>query len=156
MLNRRDFLRNSLLAGAGTIALGSIPIAALAARDERVRLTILHTNDMHSHIDPFPADDPKYPGLGGMGKRATLIKQIRATEQHVLLLDAGDVFQGTPYFNFFGGEVEFKLMSQMGYDACAIGNRYNTFGKLFSVIIILLERPGSVFHIHHERVQSGS
>lgn len=122
MLTRRDFLRNALLAGAGTATLASLPLATWAARDERVRLTILHTNDMHSHVDPFPANDPKFPGLGGMGKRAALVKAIRAQEPNVLLLDAGDVFQGTPYFNFFGGELEFKLMSEMGYDACAIGN----------------------------------
>jgi 5'-nucleotidase len=89
---------------------------------EIIRLTVLHTNDMHSHIDPFPMNDPKYPGLGGIEKRSTLIKNIRATEENVLLLDAGDVFQGTPYFNLYGGELEFKLMSKMGYDACTIGN----------------------------------
>ena len=94
---------------------------ALASR-EIVKLTILHTNDMHSHIDPFPANDPKYPGLGGMERRAALINKIRKEEENLLLLDAGDVFQGTPYFNLYGGELEFKLMSKMGYDACTIGN----------------------------------
>jgi 5'-nucleotidase len=51
-----------------------------------------------------------------------LIKNIRQQEDNILLLDAGDVFQGTPYFNFYGGELEFKLMSKMGFDASTLGN----------------------------------
>lgn len=89
---------------------------------EFITLTILHTNDVHSRIEPFPMDGSRNEGLGGAAKRAGLIRKIREQQQHVLLLDAGDVFQGTPYFNFFGGELEFKLMSAMGYDACTIGN----------------------------------
>jgi 5'-nucleotidase len=77
---------------------------------------------MHSRIEPFPADGGQFAGMGGMARRATLIQQIRAQEPNVLLLDSGDVFQGTPYFNFFEGELEFKLMSQMNYDACTLGN----------------------------------
>ncbi len=84
------------------------------------RLTILHTNDMHSQIDPFK--EGRYEGLGGMAARASAIAKVRAEEAHVLLLDVGDVFQGTPYFNMFGGELELKLMSEMGYDATTIGN----------------------------------
>lgn len=85
-------------------------------------LTILHTNDMHSRIDPFPNDGGKYVGMGGMAQRAQLVKQIRQEQDQVLLLDAGDIFQGTPYFNFFKGALEFKLMSQMEYDAATLGN----------------------------------
>ena len=86
------------------------------------KITILHTNDVHSHIDPFPSNDAKYPNLGGVAQRAALIHKIRSQSEHVLLLDAGDIFQGTPYFNLYGGELEFKLMSQMKYDASTIGN----------------------------------
>lgn len=93
----------------------------LAARD-LVKLTILHTNDVHSHIDPFPDNDARYPGLGGAARRAALIKKIRGQEKNVLLLDAGDIYQGTYYFNKYGGELELKLMTEMGYDASAIGN----------------------------------
>lgn len=89
---------------------------------EITKLTILHTNDLHSRIEPFPEDGGRYAGLGGAAKRASLIQKIRNEEKHVLLLDAGDIFQGTPYFNFFGGELEFKLMSRMGYDASTLGN----------------------------------
>ena len=60
-------------------------------------------------------DGSRNAGLGGAARRAKLIDQIRREESNVLLLDSGDIFQGTPYFNFFGGELEIKLMSRMGY-----------------------------------------
>lgn len=120
MTNRRDFLKQGLAFGAGSFLMG-LP-SELMAKSDLIKLTILHTNDVHSHIDPFPDNDPKYPGLGGAARRAALIKNIRATEPNVLLLDAGDIYQGTYYFNKYGGELELKLMSEMGYDASAIGN----------------------------------
>jgi len=120
MNNRRDFLKQGFALGAGSLLLGWPEL--LMAKNDLVKLTILHTNDVHSHIDPFPDNDPKYPGLGGAARRAALIKKIRATESNVLLLDAGDIYQGTYYFNKYGGELELKLMSEMGYDASAIGN----------------------------------
>jgi 5'-nucleotidase len=60
--------------------------------------------------------------MGGVARRASLIETIRKEDPNVLLLDAGDIFQGTPYFNYYGGELEFKLMSMMQYDASTIGN----------------------------------
>jgi len=116
MGNRRNFIKQS---GLGVIGLSLLPQFSLA-KSKDVKLTILHTNDMHSHIHPFTSGRNK--GLGGMAQRAALIKQIREQEEHVLLLDAGDVFQGTPYFNFYGGELELKLMSEMKYDAATLGN----------------------------------
>jgi 5'-nucleotidase len=98
-----------------------MPLELLASFD-LVKVTILHTNDVHSRIDPFPANDPKYPGMGGVARRAAIISAIRKKEKNVLLLDAGDIFQGTPYFNLYGGKPELQLMSQMGYDAATIGN----------------------------------
>ena len=123
-MKRREFLRNSLLGTAGFTVLGSMANAAQAATTAKgpVKLTILHTNDMHSRIEPFPDNGGQWAGLGGMARRAALIKDIRAQEPNVLLLDSGDIFQGTPYFNFFGGELEYKLMSQMQYDASTLGN----------------------------------
>lgn len=117
---RRGFLKGSL----SLAALMSLPgWAQEIEQKERFKtLTILHTNDWHSRIDPFPINDPKYPGKGGATRRAALIETIRKENENVLLLDAGDVFQGTPYFNYYGGEIEFKLMSQMGYDAGTLGN----------------------------------
>ena len=120
-MNRRDFIRQASLGTAALGTLAALPAYAAPAAAPR-RLTILHTNDMHSRIEPFPDSATQFAGLGGMARRATMIKQIRAQEPHVLLLDSGDIFQGTPYFNFFGGELEYKLMSQMGYDASTLGN----------------------------------
>lgn len=118
MSERRAFLRNTLLLGAG-IALSP---THLFAQGKEENLVILHTNDWHSRIEPFPMDGGRNQGLGGAAKRAALIKKIRNEEKHVLLLDSGDIFQGTPYFNQFGGELEYKLMSEMGYDAVTLGN----------------------------------
>jgi 5'-nucleotidase len=67
-------------------------------------------------------DGGRFQGLGGAARRATLIRRIRAENPNVLLLDSGDIFQGTPYFNFFKGEIEFKAMSAMEYDVATIGN----------------------------------
>jgi 5'-nucleotidase len=85
-------------------------------------ITILHTNDQHSQIDPLPASDRTYGGKGGVARRATLVKRIRTENSNTLLVDAGDVFQGTPYFNLYRGEVEYKSMSAIGYDAATLGN----------------------------------
>ena len=110
MNKRRDFIKKS---GLGLIGVSILPEIAYAKK-ESIKVTILHTNDMHSHILPFTSGRNK--GLGGMAQRAGLINAIRRRNKHVLLLDAGDIFQGTPYFNFYGGELEFKLMSKMKYD----------------------------------------
>lgn len=122
-INRRDFFRRTILGGGALIAFSALPKDALAfLSDDFIKLTILHTNDQHSRIEPFPSDDLNYPGLGGFARRAALIKKIRSEEKNVLLFDAGDIWQGTPYFDMYGGELEFKLMSEMNYDAATIGN----------------------------------
>jgi 5'-nucleotidase len=122
-LSRRKFIKQALFSGFGLASLNLIPFSVFASKKKRyTKIVILHTNDVHSHIEPFPDNDPKYPGLGGAARRASLIQQIRNEEENVLLLDAGDVFQGTPYFNLYEGEIDFKLMSLMQYDACTIGN----------------------------------
>lgn len=124
IISRRDFLRKSFIAGSGLAVFSSLPeyVWGAFAADDLIKLTILHTNDVHSRIDPFPDNSPKFAGLGGVARRAALIKKIRSEEKNVLLLDAGDIWQGTPYFNMYGGELEFKLMSEMQYDASTIGN----------------------------------
>lgn len=120
-MKRRNFLKTI---GASSALLGTagLPLQAFTDTESIVKLTILHTNDVHSRIEPFPMDGGKRQGLGGAARRAALVEKIRKEEQNVLLLDCGDIFQGTPYFNFFGGELEFKLMSQMKYDAATLGN----------------------------------
>lgn len=119
-INRRNFLKTGgMVAAAAALNLNALD--AIAAGDV-VKLTILHTNDVHSRIEPFPMDGSKFAGLGGTARRSALIKSIRAKENNVLLFDAGDIFQGTPYFNKYGGELEIKLMSEMKYDAATMGN----------------------------------
>jgi 5'-nucleotidase len=134
MTTRRKFLKSSL-AGVAALAFPrsvlqsfsspvltdiSAPLLEMAARETLI--TILHTNDTHSQIDPLPENDRQYPGKGGVARRATLVKKIRKENPRTLLIDAGDVFQGTPYFNFYRGEVEYKSMSLIGYDVGTLGN----------------------------------
>lgn len=103
--------------------------SALAAQDIK-ELLILHTNDTHSRIEPIPATDPnpEYAGKAGFVRRATLIKEIRKQNKDLLLFDCGDFSQGSPFYNMFKGEVEVKLMNEMGYDAGTIGNHEFDFG----------------------------
>ena len=133
-INRRRFLKASIVGGAavafpqsafGVLATSAPsvltqPLLEVAAGETLI--TILHTNDTHSQIDPLPDNDKQYPGKGGVARRATLVKRIRKENPNTLLVDGGDVFQGTPYFNFFKGEVEYKSMSLIGYDVVTLGN----------------------------------
>ncbi len=117
--DRRRFLKKIVVASAaGVVGLPSCKVMG----GGQTKLTILHTNDVHSHIDPFPDNHSLFAGKGGFARRFALIKQVRRQEENVLLLDAGDIFQGTPYFNFYKGELDIKLMGDMGYDAGTIGN----------------------------------
>ena len=129
-MNRRNFLLTSAAFGASALAiprgLGFLdwrntwhPV--IGAAPAETLITVLHTNDTHSQIDPLPAND-KYAGQGGVARRATLVKQVRKENPNTLLLDGGDVLQGTPYFNYYRGEVEYKAMSAIGYDAGTLGN----------------------------------
>ncbi len=119
-MKRRNFIQNIVL-GTGTL-LVSPSLFSQENLKRKKRLVILHTNDTHSTIEPFPSKHSKFPNMGGVSKRNTIIQKIRSEEEHVLLLDAGDIFQGTPYFNTFNGELEMKLMSLLEYDAATMGN----------------------------------
>ncbi|HEY0004928.1 MAG TPA: metallophosphatase [Pyrinomonadaceae bacterium] len=133
MITRRRLLGLGLVGGAALMlppkiaeAFQTQPFDLLAApllepaRGEQL-ITILHTNDTHSQIDPLPSND-RNAGKGGVARRATLVKRIRRENPNTLLVDAGDAFQGTPYFNFYRGEVEYKSMSAIGYDVVTLGN----------------------------------
>ncbi len=120
MLSRKKFICNAALSAGAMMAGPSIVKAA--DYFSPLKLTILHTNDTHSRLEPFPMDGGRNQGLGGIAARGELINKIRSEEEHVLLLDAGDIFQGTPYFNLYKGEPEIKAMSAMKYDATTIGN----------------------------------
>ncbi|WP_088341347.1 bifunctional metallophosphatase/5'-nucleotidase [Robiginitalea sediminis] len=119
-MKRRSFIKTGM-AGGLAAGFGGMSLSGCLGTSEQV-LTVLHTNDVHSHIDPFPHSHAAYPGMGGAARRASLIRSVREANPNTLLLDAGDIFQGTPYFNFYGGELEFRLMSRMGYDAATLGN----------------------------------
>lgn len=129
-MERREFLKNIALGG---LALALNPLSALARKtsstarvvaDNSAHLTILHCNDVHSHIDPFPINDPKFPGMGGYARRAELIRHTKESvgRENMLVFESGDMFQGTPYFNLYKGKVEIELMNKMGVDAVTIGN----------------------------------
>ncbi|MCE5178241.1 MAG: metallophosphatase [Porphyromonadaceae bacterium] len=92
------------------------------------QLVLLHTNDTHSRIEPLPLTDRTNPDKGGVVRRASYIDQVRAENKQVLLFDAGDFLQGTPYFNLFKGEVEVKAMNLMHYDAATLGNHEFDYG----------------------------
>jgi len=104
MISRRRFLNNAVVFGAA-IALPRGWGSGLPTASNETLITILHTNDTHSQIDPLPEND-RNAGKGGIARRATLVKRLRKENPNTLLIDAGDVCQGTPYFNFFKGEVE--------------------------------------------------
>jgi 5'-nucleotidase len=120
IMNRRVFLRNTTIGSAGFL-LGAVPYELMASNDHLV-LTILHTNDLHSRVEPFEESHAMHPGKAGFGRISAMIKNIRSKNRNTLVFDAGDSFQGTPYFNFYGGELIFRLMSAAGFEASTIGN----------------------------------
>ena len=119
-MDRRRFIRN-VAAGTAGITLGAVPYE-LFAHEDFTTISILHTNDIHSHIEPFTDTDDRYANRGGLARIAKLATLERQKNPNTLLLDAGDMFQGTPYFNYFKGELMLKVMSDAGYDASTIGN----------------------------------
>lgn len=121
-MKRSDFIRSTFAVSGGLIMAPSLLSQQPLAKSKPIKLTVLHTNDTHSNIDPFPPNHAKYPGLGGVEQRFQLIEEVRKEEEHVLLIDAGDIFQGTPYFNKYKGVLEMKLMSELGYEVATMGN----------------------------------
>ncbi|EZH71822.1 5'-nucleotidase [Aquimarina atlantica] len=120
MQNRRRFIQQIVSATAFASLGGGSLVSCVKPTSKKI--TVLHTNDVHSQIDPLPNNHYKYPGLGGFARRASVIEKVRKENPNTILLDAGDIFQGTPYFNYYGGEIEFKLMSKLNYDLATIGN----------------------------------
>lgn len=119
-MQRRQFLQQTVAASA-LVGLGGLSLTSCNTETSK-KITVLHTNDVHSHIDAFGPDDGRNSNQGGIARRANLVSSIRKENPNTLLLDAGDIFQGTPYFNYYGGELEFKLMSMLKYDVATIGN----------------------------------
>jgi len=102
----------------------TMPVDPEVAGHGAVPLTLLYTSDIHSRVDPFPAGfyHRTYAGKGGFARIAAMTRRIRAQNPATLLLDSGDYLQGSPYYNFFGGEVETHALDRAGYDAVTIGN----------------------------------
>jgi len=121
-MKRRDFIQKVSAGTTALAAVGSLGLQSFATKPKGTKITILHTNDVHSHIDTFGPEEGRNANKGGVARRATLIENIRKQNPNTLLLDAGDIFQGTPYFNYYGGELELKLMSKLKYDLATIGN----------------------------------
>ncbi len=121
-MKRRDFIQKVSAGTTALAAVGSLGLQSFSTTPQATKITILHTNDVHSHIDTFGPDEGRNANKGGVARRASLIEAIRTKNPNTLLLDAGDIFQGTPYFNYYGGELEFKLMSKLKYDLATIGN----------------------------------
>lgn len=105
--------RRHIFTALFALGLGLLGGQALDAK----KLVILHTNDTHSLID---ADDTD--GLGGVVRRKVVFDSVRAAEPNVMIIDAGDIVQGTLYFNLYKGEVEQKAMNALGYDMQVLGN----------------------------------
>ena len=119
-MNRRKFIRNTV-AGTAGISLSTSPFSLLANNDF-VTISILHTNDLHCHIEPFVGTNEAFSNKGGLARISAMAKKYKAENPNTLLFDSGDMFQGTPYFNYFKGELMLKVMSAAGYDAGTIGN----------------------------------
>jgi len=106
------------------------------------KLVILHTNDTHSQLEPTDANAIKNADMGGYARRMGVINEIRQKEELVLLVDAGDFSQGTPYYNFFKGRVEIEGYNRMGYDAITLGNHeFDNGMDTLSAILNLAEFP---------------
>lgn len=120
-MNRRKFIMQSALATGSFLPVSGL-LKEILEDERQSKLTILHTNDVHSRLDPYPMDGSRNQGQGGVAARAAIIEKIRSEEAQVLLFDAGDIFQGTPYFNIYKGEPEIRAMSAMKYDAGTVGN----------------------------------
>lgn len=118
-MKRRKFIKQTT-ASLALASVGGLTFNSCETKPKHI--TILHTNDTHSQIEPFDISHHKFANKGGVARRASLVQKVRKENPNTLLLDAGDIFQGTPYFNYFGGEIEFKLMSLLKYDAATLGN----------------------------------
>jgi 5'-nucleotidase len=104
----------------------------------KVKLVILHTNDTHSQVEPTEKSSLKTSNMGGYARRMGVIAQVRSQEKNVLLVDAGDYSQGSPYFNFYNGRVEVDALSRMKYDAVTLGN--HEFDNCLDTMAVVLKK----------------
>ncbi|HWQ11509.1 MAG TPA: 5'-nucleotidase C-terminal domain-containing protein, partial [Roseiflexaceae bacterium] len=127
-ISRRTFIKTMAL-GTGTIAYLANGITVHGAGPEVYKVRIIHTNDHHARIEPVMGGTPPAPVHGGVSRRKTLIDAIRAEGGNQLLIDAGDVFQGTLYFNQYRGLADLEFYNALGYQAVAVGNHEYDIGQ---------------------------
>ena len=110
-------------------------VSVFAAK--QTKIVILHTNDTHSQVEPSESNN-----MGGYARRMGEIDKIRSEESNVLLLDAGDFSQGSPYFNFFNGRIETQAMKMMHYDAVTLGNHeFDNGMDTLAAVLKLVDLP---------------
>jgi 5'-nucleotidase len=119
-------MRINRLIAAAVIVFAVVPFQNIDAQQKK-ELNILHTSDTHSRIEPIKPGE-KNEGMGGYARRASIVDDRREKDADLLLFDCGDFSQGTPYYNWYKGELEIRLMNLMKYDACTIGNHEFDFG----------------------------
>lgn len=124
---------NKILAIAFLVIISTFQLAA----EKKIKLVILHTNDTHSQVEPTEKSNLKTANMGGYARRMGVIEKIRSEEKNVLLFDAGDFSQGTPYFNFFNGRIEIDALNRMQYDAGTLGN--HEFDNGIDTLAIILK-----------------
>ena len=125
---------NKIIAIALLIIISTFQLAA----EKKIKLVILHTNDTHSQVEPTEKSNLKTADMGGYARRMGVIEKIRSEEKNVLLFDAGDFSQGTPYFNFFNGRVEIDALNRMQYDAGTLGN--HEFDNGIDTLAVILQK----------------
>ena len=125
---------NKILAIAFLVIISTFQLAA----EKKIKLVILHTNDTHSQVEPTENSNLKTANMGGYARRMGVIEKIRSEEKNVLLFDAGDFSQGTPYFNFFNGRVEIDALNRMQYDAGTLGN--HEFDNGIDTLAVILQK----------------
>jgi 5'-nucleotidase len=125
---------NKIIAIAFLVIISTFQLAA----EKKIKLVILHTNDTHSQVEPTEKSNLKTADMGGYARRMGVIEKIRSEEKNVLLFDAGDFSQGTPYFNFFNGRVEIDALNRMQYDAGTLGN--HEFDNGIDTLAVILQK----------------
>lgn len=122
----------------GLMVLFILFFSVSVSSQQKIKLVILHTNDTHSQVEPTEKSGLKTADMGGYARRIGVVNQIRSEEKNVLLVDAGDFSQGTPYFNFFNGRVEVDAMNRMKYDAGTLGN--HEFDNGIDTLSVILKK----------------
>ena len=128
----RSYLKINIVLLSIFIVIGSSTAAG------KLKLVILHTNDTHSQVEPRQKSTLASSDMGGYARRMGVINKIRTEEKNVLLFDAGDFSQGTPYFNFYNGRIEIDAINKMKYDAITLGN--HEFDNGIDTLAVILSK----------------